>query len=188
MDTKICNKCKEEKSLEEFYYRDKHKNLHTQCKKCLLKKTSSNKKSRQEEFKKLKKTNPENEFTCNKCNEQKLIYLMRSKKECYVCYNAYMKNRHDKIKYKMYDYLSCHPCIDCEEKNILFLDFDHLRDKSFNIGKCAGKNANWERVQEEIKKCVVRCRNCHSIKTHQETNSIRWKYYSEFQKEENNVS
>lgn len=43
------------------------------------------------------------------------------------------------------------------------LDFDHLRDKKFNIG--GEIKTNKERVLKEIKKCQILCGTCHHIKT-----------------------
>lgn len=43
------------------------------------------------------------------------------------------------------------------------LDFDHLKDKKFNIG--GQVKTNKERVLDEIKKCQILCGTCHHIKT-----------------------
>ena len=56
-------------------------------------------------------------------------------------------------------------CIDCGyNTNPVALDFDHVNsEKSFTIGM--GVNLKWARLIDEIAKCVVRCANCHRIKT-----------------------
>lgn len=57
-------------------------------------------------------------------------------------------------------------CIDCGyNTNSIALDFDHLRDKEFNISSAARSNMNPEKLWAEIAKCVVRCANCHRIIT-----------------------
>jgi hypothetical protein len=43
------------------------------------------------------------------------------------------------------------------------LDFDHLYDKKFNIGR--GGTFSKKRLEKEIKKCQVLCGTCHHIKT-----------------------
>jgi len=43
------------------------------------------------------------------------------------------------------------------------LDFDHLHDKEFNIGR--GGTLSRKKLEEEIKKCQVLCGTCHHIKT-----------------------
>lgn len=68
------------------------------------------------------------------------------------------------------DYLSCHPCVDCGESNPLCLDFDHVRGtKEMNVSKALRKTGTWsiDRLLNEIRKCEVRCANCHRIVTYQ---------------------
>lgn len=58
-------------------------------------------------------------------------------------------------------------CIDCGfNSHPAALAFDHLdpSKKSFKIGS-GFITRNWEKVLAEIAKCVVRCCNCHAIKT-----------------------
>lgn len=43
------------------------------------------------------------------------------------------------------------------------LDFDHLYDKKFNIGR--GGTMSRKRLKEEIDKCQILCGTCHHIKT-----------------------
>jgi hypothetical protein len=57
-------------------------------------------------------------------------------------------------------------CIKCGEKDPCTLDFHHLRDKHFNISQALRVIKNPSTfsiadVEEEIKKCVVLCANCH---------------------------
>lgn len=69
-------------------------------------------------------------------------------------------------------YLRTHPCVDCGEDDIAVLDFDHVRGtKRDNISKL--RYTSLKAVQEEIKKCEVRCANCHRRKT---ARQARWKY------------
>jgi hypothetical protein len=61
-------------------------------------------------------------------------------------------------------YFETHPCVDCGETDPVVLDFDHLRDKLFDIG--VGLHyKNWDAVLAEIEKCEVRCANCHRRRT-----------------------
>lgn len=47
------------------------------------------------------------------------------------------------------------------------LDFDHLYDKKFNIGR--GGTLSRKRLEKEIKKCQILCGTCHHIKTRNES-------------------
>jgi hypothetical protein len=62
------------------------------------------------------------------------------------------------------DYFAAHPCVDCGETDPTVLEFDHLRDKTFDIG-IGLHYKNWDLVLAEIAKCEVRCANCHRRQT-----------------------
>ncbi len=70
------------------------------------------------------------------------------------------------------DYFSLNPCVDCGESDPLVLEFDHLRDKRFNIAS-AIRNRNWVSILEEISKCEVVCANCHRRRTARRHGSVR---------------
>ncbi len=57
-------------------------------------------------------------------------------------------------------------CFDCGfNEDPVALHFDHVDgEKKFNIGKSLN-GYKWKTIEEEIAKCVVRCANCHAIKT-----------------------
>jgi hypothetical protein len=58
-------------------------------------------------------------------------------------------------------------CADCGESDPIVLDFDHLRDKEFNISMAAiGGGISEKRLLDEIAKCEVVCSNCHRRRTH----------------------
>ena len=127
---------------------------------------------------------------CNKCNTQKedIDFNIRRYKSgntgfqfwCKQCNNLYHKERYainedrrtkvaksgkknrDLVKNYIREYLKTHPCIDCGQADIRCLHFDHVREtKSFNIANAF----SLKKVEEEIKKCEVRCANCHMKKT-----------------------
>ena len=63
-------------------------------------------------------------------------------------------------------YLKSHPCVDCGETNIITLQFDHVRgEKLNNVSNLMGGGYTLNAIKQEVAKCVVRCANCHSIKT-----------------------
>jgi len=74
----------------------------------------------------------------------------------------------------IWDYLSTHPCVDCGESNPVVLEFDHVRGrKKKAVGDLARQGYSIEAIQKEISKCVVRCANCHRVKTHKERGWFR---------------
>jgi 5-methylcytosine-specific restriction endonuclease McrA len=66
------------------------------------------------------------------------------------------------------DFLSNHPCVDCGERDPIVLDFDHLRDKLWDISFMVSRGFAWSTIELEIAKCEVRCANCHARKTARE--------------------
>jgi hypothetical protein len=70
------------------------------------------------------------------------------------------------------DFLKNKECVDCGEKDPIVLQFDHKdRKKKFkSISEMVSGNYDWCRILEEIKKCVVRCANCHTRRSAKQCN------------------
>ena len=85
-----------------------------------------------------------------------------------------MKRMRARRVLQLLQYLRCHPCVDCGEQDPIVLDFDHVRGrKRFSIS-WAMTSVRWSLVLQEIKKCDVRCANCHRRKTARERRSLRY--------------
>jgi transcription elongation factor Elf1 len=65
-----------------------------------------------------------------------------------------------------------HGCYDCGERNHIVLDFDHIRDKKYNISRMIHDGFSWRAIKKEIEKCQVVCANCHRIRTHMRLTSL----------------
>ena len=62
-------------------------------------------------------------------------------------------------------------CVDCGESNPVVLEFDHVRgEKVGNIANMVHAPLSISAIKEEIRKCEVRCANCHRKKTHERRN------------------
>lgn len=60
------------------------------------------------------------------------------------------------------EYRLNHPCVDCGESDPVCLDFDHVRGvKWANISTLVSKGATVATIKDEVRKCDVRCSNCH---------------------------
>ncbi|MDD3412385.1 MAG: hypothetical protein PHY47_00120 [Lachnospiraceae bacterium] len=143
---------------------------------------------------------------CFKCEREKDItnFSFKNKKTgkrntiCKDCHSNYRKEHYGLHieKYKtlatvkreelrdrnaeyVFNYLLNHNCIDCNESNILVLEFDHRSriDKSINISEAISSSWSLKKIQDEIDKCDVRCRNCHAIKTRIENNDRRYQLF-----------
>lgn len=73
----------------------------------------------------------------------------------------------------VYEYLMKHPC-SCGEARPACLDFDHQCDKIMNVSKMVAHGSSIESIKAEISKCIVRCANCHRVKTAEDFNWYAW--------------
>ena len=46
-------------------------------------------------------------------------------------------------------------------ENIRALEFHHLGDKEFQIGRIMNKS--WDFIKKELEKCIILCSNCHRM-------------------------
>lgn len=131
--------------------------------------------------------------TCTRCGETKPLDqfppVRRSEPEklqtwCRACfkevndrnYRPYYARERERIlarltahreylRRKIIEYLQEHPCVDCGERDIVVLEFDHIGEKLGDVSTLANGGRSWERIKAEIEKCEVRCANCHRKKT-----------------------
>ncbi len=142
---------------------------------------------------------------CTKCNLHKDIsefskkwtrvdWTIKYSPECKPCHriiaNAYYQNDKDwykarsnknrkanivKYRKQFLDYLNTQQCFDCWIKDIRLLEFDHIKDKNFNIASKT-RTTPINSLLPEIQKCEVVCANCHRIRTYTRCNSHRISY------------
>ena len=63
-------------------------------------------------------------------------------------------------------------CVDCGESNPVVLEFDHVcGDKTHNIADMVNQSYGIDTIKNEIRKCEIRCANCHRKKTHERRNA-----------------
>jgi hypothetical protein len=70
------------------------------------------------------------------------------------------------------EYFKGHPCVDCGEDDPVVLEFDHLGEKLFDIGREI-HNRGWQSILDEIEKCEVVCANCHRRRTARRRGALR---------------
>lgn len=108
------------------------------------------------------------QYQCKECSRLYVRSHYERNKNYYLL-KAHKRNEkiRKEIKIYIWEYLKGHPCVDCGEDDIIVLEFDHIKDKTFTISSM-GRDKGLLEVQEEIKKCEVRCANCHRRKTAQQ--------------------
>jgi hypothetical protein len=129
---------------------------------------------------------------CNKCLIEKPLSDFgknKSKKDgvqtyCAPCRSEYhkqlwrnnqggIKERHSRYskayKSKVRDFVTRYKklckCVDCGNSDYRVLHFDHLNNKLFNIADAVSRGYSIAKIKKEIRKCEIRCANCHIIKS-----------------------
>lgn|SRR3989344_6539871 len=132
---RICTRCKKEKELNDFYFKLKAQGIR--------------------------------HVYCKDCSQfyVKLHYIKHRE---YYLLKARKRNRKLRAEIRDYilNYFKGHPCVDCGEKDPVVLEFDHIVGFTKLSEICTlSRNYRFEEIKEEIKKCQVRCANCHRRKT-----------------------
>lgn len=129
-----CKNCKKDKPISEFY-KDKNGYVRKTCKECVIEQTRRNQLLHKEERKKY-------------------------------CQEYHKKHRDKRIKsdeqYRQMKMELKTPCKKCGDTRLYVIDFHHIdpKEKSFNINRKTSKK-DFSIIEEEVKKCVCLCRNCH---------------------------
>jgi hypothetical protein len=136
---------------------------------------------------------------CGRCGELKPIeqfaWRRRRKRQrdnmCAPCRSAYGREHYLANRQKYIDaearrkreraetrtkyligFFQSHPCADCGEMDPVVLEFDHLRDKRFEVTNQFASR-NWQEILDEIAKCDVVCANCHKRRTARRAGYLR---------------
>lgn len=189
--SKRCSKCLKTKRLTSFYAHTEGKwGVRARCKVCMNAETKSRGYSYKPKPKVISPTGKrlsslfeQGLKECSVCKVVKQVNHFK-KRPSGIAYKAYDNmcvdcrkqakkdwhlTRNTDIRIFLYDYRVKEGCVDCGEKDPRTLEFDHLRDKKFNLGKAHMiKGITLKEVKAEVRKCVVRCSNCHKRKTHKE--------------------
>jgi len=115
-------------------------------------------------FHKNKKYNDGFQKSCKDCCKKRDQQSYENRKQYYINKNKEYIER-NRIFIKRYKQIFG-KCIDCGITDYRVLQFDHLKDKKDDISKLVNEANSIKSLKSEIKKCVVRCANCHQIKTH----------------------
>lgn len=76
-------------------------------------------------------------------------------------------NRREKTEFIRF-YKAESGCIDCGETDWVVLDLDHREPSDKRFGPNTLSYRSWETLKAEIRKCDVRCANCHRRRTFRE--------------------
>jgi hypothetical protein len=109
------------------------------------------------------------QYQCRECTRELIRNHYKKNRNYYL---EKTRQRNLKLKSKMVsfikEYLLKNPCVDCMESDITVLEFDHSKNKGIKfkaVSSLMKSRYPLEKIKEEIKKCEVRCANCHRRKT-----------------------
>ena len=136
MKTKTCGKCKNELDISNFHKQSSNKTGYQHyCKVCVTNQT------------KLRYKNIKDHIVSKN-----------------MINNILIRNRNFEFVKRYLQIFG--KCVDCGINDIRVLEFDHVRDKKIKgVKDMCGKTASIKTIKKEIKKCEIRCCNCHRIKT-----------------------
>lgn len=98
-------------------------------------------------------------------------YIRKHYQENKEYYKEKAKASRDRYKKKypaiLRRYKTMKGCVDCGyTEHAIALDFDHVRGtKTQDISLMVHSLRPWRLIKEEVKKCDVRCSNCHRVIT-----------------------
>jgi hypothetical protein len=107
---------------------------------------------------------------CRECNRARARRYYRENREKHIRVNVERVTKARLIALEVAGaHLVTNRCMDCGEGDIRVLDFDHRpgTGKTQNVMYLVHNGYSIERVQAEIAKCDVRCRNCHARVTYE---------------------
>ena len=121
---------------------------------------------KEEEFRIMNARLNKRQPMCDPClSEYNKEYWVKVKDRRNPIKNSNTKKRRLVVIDFIVSYLKNHPCVDCGEKDIVVLEFDHLKDKKNNVSSMIQGGNSIETIQKEINKCEVVCANCHKRRT-----------------------
>lgn len=140
---RTCSQCDEEKVLEDFYFNKSKNQYDYWCKDC------------------------QREYRRGHYRKNKQYYVDKASK-----YST--ENYFDVNTAKIRELFESSGCTDCDITDWRVLEFDHVpgQDKLGNISTMA-RNYPWVKVQAEIDKCEIVCKNCHALRTYERSGSWR---------------
>ena len=120
-----------------------------------------------EEFNKNKSKKDGLNTLCKECSRRRSKQYYKENPDKH---KQEVRKRADKVRREsqshILSYLQQHSCTDCGEKDPVVLEFDHVQgEKEFDISAAVRRGISLRRIIKEIKKCEVRCANCHRRKT-----------------------
>ncbi len=114
---------------------------------------------------------------CKECAKERFQIYYKNNKEHHL-ETVRKVNRANVLKKQKFvlKFLLENPCVQCREKDVLLLEFDHLRNKKFIIAELVCGGFSIKSLQKEMKKCQILCVACHRKKSMKNSKSYKYLY------------
>src|SRR5258705_12665664 len=90
---------------------------------------------------------------CRPCmNEYQHLWYLENREELLKRARVRRGRVQDENRLLLWQYLSGHPCVDCDEPDPVVLEFDHLRDKRANVSEMVSSGFTWSTITLDIAK------------------------------------
>lgn len=101
-----------------------------------------------------------------KANPDKVLAINRRYREKHPDqYKKWSRTKLENRAKRFLDYKSTLKCLTCGENDPICLDFHHEGNEKAEGGVARlATHSSWNKVMEEVNKCVVLCSNCHRKK------------------------
>lgn len=178
---KTCSRCNYEKEIEDFYKYPNGKRF-AQCKACVQEKQALRRQN--QDYKEYQKSY---QSVYRQTNQEKIKELSQKHKKLQAKVRRQQRleeinlllsqsnwiDRTKRARVEIEKILSSSICQDCKIDNWIVLEFDHVRgEKEFNISEV--RNMWWcAEIANEIEKCDIVCKNCHTIRTYERSKCWR---------------
>lgn len=103
--------------------------------------------------------------SCKECSKERRKRYWRDGENRAQVYER-KRERRAFLSQQVFDLLRKHKCVDCGLDDPEVLEFDHVRGRKIeSVKRMVSVGFSWAAITEEIKKCDIRCANCHRKKT-----------------------
>ena len=164
METKKCKTCEIDKEIIEFQIRDRKLNTYrTQCKLCY---NLERKEKRENNIKHFSEINKKSYEKNKETRIDKVITYRKNNKDKVKIWS---KTNRVKTQNNWLGWKSTLKCSVCGENNPYCLEFHHINpiEKEGLISKMKFSK---KKLEEELKKCIILCGNCHRKHHYNENN------------------
>jgi hypothetical protein len=111
---------------------------------------------------------------CRECyRSRQRTYHARNGGRRRASVRAASQRARDRNRRLILEYLRGCACADCGIEEPVVLEFHHVGGKTSSVCLLVTRGYTWERIEHELRNCLVLCANCHRMRTAKERGYYR---------------